>query len=47
MYLTLHKTEAFDVLEKHARESQGVVNPEDRELLMDPFISKQLEGFVN
>jgi len=42
MYITLYKSEAFAVLEKHAWESQGVINPDDTVLMMDPFISEQL-----
>ena len=47
MYISLFKTEAFAVLEKHAWESQGVINPDDTALMMDPFISEQLQGFIN
>ena len=47
MYITLYKSEAFGILEKHAKESQGVVNPDDNEMLMDPFIRDQLDGFIH
>ena len=40
MYITLYKTEAFAILEQSAWESQGVINPDDTALMMDPFISE-------
>lgn len=47
MYITLFKSEAFEVLEKHAWQSQGVINPEDTSVMMDPYIVSMLPGFIN
>ena len=45
--MTLFRTEANEVLDEYAKKRTGQFNPDDTLLMMDPFISEQLEGFYN